>query len=130
MKLNRSEFIKYRENIKVKQPEETVILVGLGSCGIAAGAGKTFEAFQDEISSKNLSGITVKQTGCMGLCETEPTVEVRVPGMPDIIYGKVTPEIARKIIEKHVIRKILVNNLIQDKPSSDIMKKGEIDNAV
>ncbi len=125
MKLDRSKFIKFKEDLKTKQAEETVILVGLGSCGVAAGARKTFEAFQEEISSKNLSGITVKQTGCMGLCETEPTVEVKVAGMPDIIYGKVTPEIARKIIEKHVIRKILVNNLIQDRPSSDIMKGGK-----
>ena len=125
MTLNREQFKEYKANLKNKKEEhETQILVGLGSCGIAAGSKKTFEAFEAEIAAKGLTSILIKQTGCMGLCETEPTVEVKTAGMPDIIYGAVTPEVAKKIVEKHIIEKTLVNNLIEERPSSDILKGG------
>ena len=124
-KLNREQFKELRTKVKNKNNDETEILVGLGSCGIAAGSKKTFDAFAEEIKAKGLTAVTIKQTGCMGLCETEPTVEVKVPGMPNIIYGMVTPELARKIVERHIMRKTLVdNNLIQDRPSSDILEGG------
>jgi NADP-reducing hydrogenase subunit HndB len=123
-KLNREQFNEVKTKLKNSKNNETEILVGLGSCGIAAGSKKTFDAFVEEINAKGLTSILVKRTGCMGLCETEPTVEVKVPGMPAIIYGMVTPEIARKIIENHIIRKTIVDNLIQDRPSSDILEGG------
>ena len=124
-KLNRTKFRDLREELRTSKQESTEIIVGLGSCGIAAGAGKTFDAFQKEIKAKNLTGTVLRRTGCMGLCATEPTVEIKVPGMADIIYGGVTPEIAREIVERHVMRKRLIGNLIQDKPSRDILKEGE-----
>ena len=123
-KLNREQFKEFKTKLKNNKNNEAQILVGLGSCGIAAGSKKTFDAFIEEVKTKGLTSVTVKQTGCMGLCETEPTVEVKVPGMPDIIYGMVTPEVACKIIEKHIMEKTLVNNLIQDRPSSDILEGG------
>jgi len=123
-KLNREQFKELKTKLKNAASNETEILVGLGSCGIAAGSKKTFDAFVEEVSAKGLTSVLVKRTGCMGLCETEPTVEVKVTGMPDIIYGAVTPEIAKKIVECHVMRKTIVDNLIQDRPSSDILKGG------
>ena len=124
-KLSRTQFKNLRDDLRLSKEKTTEIIVGLGSCGIAAGAGKTYDAFQKEIKAKNLTGTVLRRTGCMGLCSTEPTVEIRVPGMADIIYGGVTPEIAREIVERHVMRKRLIGNLIQDRPSMDILKEGE-----
>ena len=101
---------------------DIVVIIGMGTCGIAAGAKESLNAFIDEIEKKKLAHVTVKQTGCMGLCYVEPTVEVKVPGMPDTIYGKVDADTARKIVDDHIINKKLVNNHIFDKPSADIVK--------
>ena len=98
------------------------IIIGMGTCGIAAGAKQVLEAFIDEIAAKKIENVTVKQTGCMGLCYVEPTVEVKVPGMPDTIYGKVDADVARKILKDHVVGKKLVSDHIFDRPSSDILK--------
>ncbi len=98
------------------------IIIGMGTCGIAAGAKQVLEAFIDEIAAKKIENVTVKQTGCMGLCYVEPTVEVKVPGMPDTIYGKVDADVARKILKDHVVGKKLVSDHIFDRPSTDILK--------
>ena len=98
------------------------IIIGMGTCGIAAGAKQVLEAFIEEISAKKIENVTVKQTGCMGLCYVEPTVEVKVPGMPDTIYGKVDAEVAKKILKDHVVGKKLVSDHIFDRPSTDILK--------
>ena len=98
------------------------IIIGMGTCGIAAGAKQVLEAFIDEIAAKKIENVTVTQTGCMGLCYVEPTVEVKVPGMPDTIYGKVDAEVAKKILKDHVLAKKLVSDHIFDRPSTDILK--------
>lgn len=98
------------------------IIIGMGTCGIAAGAKQVLEAFIDEIAAKKIENVTVKQTGCMGLCYVEPTVEVKVPGMPDTIYGKVDADVARKILKDHVVGKKLISDHIFDRPSTDILK--------
>ncbi len=117
----REEKKKAIEKRDVSENNITVI-IGMGTCGIAAGAKDSLDAFLDEIDKKNLDHITVRQTGCMGLCYVEPTVEIRAAGMPDTIYGKVDAETARKIVDEHIINKKLVNNHIYDKPSTDIIK--------
>lgn len=99
------------------------IIVAMGTCGIAAGAKETFNAFADELAKEHLDNIVIRQTGCMGLCHSEPTVEVVAPGMPRVIYGKVDPDTARKIVQQHIGRKLLVNDHILDKPSGDIIQK-------
>jgi len=104
------------------------IFVGMGTCGIAAGASKTFDAFKDEIKVNNLQNITVKPTGCMGLCYIEPTITVKAPGKKDINYGDVNSETARKIVNEHIINGKLVNDHIVDNPAADIISK-EPDNS-
>ena len=94
----------------------------MGTCGIAAGAKTTLSAFTDELNKRDLGNVVVKQTGCMGSCDVEPTVEVIMPGMPRVIYGNVDAEVARKIVTKHIIHKSLINDHIQDKPSVDIIE--------
>lgn len=78
------------------------IVVAMGTCGIAAGARETMKAILDTIEKGNLTGITVTQTGCIGLCEREPIVMVTVGEEPKVTYGKVTPEVARRILKEHV----------------------------
>ncbi|OQY35665.1 MAG: NAD(P)-dependent iron-only hydrogenase iron-sulfur protein [Spirochaetaceae bacterium 4572_59] len=102
--------------------KEIHIIVGMGTCGIAAGAKDALDSFLETIEKNNLNNIVVKQTGCMGLCYAEPTVDVKVPGMPDTIYGHVDAAVAKEIVESHVMKKNLVDNHIVDKPAGDIIK--------
>ena len=114
-----------RQQMSKRAPEagSAVVIVGMGTCGIAAGAKKAFDAFVDEIDSRNLQNVVMKQTGCMGLCHSEPTARVVVNGMPEIIYGNVTPEVARLIVKKHIIKGELVSDHIFDKPAMDIIQE-------
>jgi len=74
------------------------VVVGMGTCGIAAGARETLLAILDEIGKRNLTNVAVTQTGCGGLCEQEPLVEVVLPGQPKVTYGHVDPNRARQIV--------------------------------
>ena len=78
-------------------------MVGMGTCGIAAGARDVVNAVLDELNVRNISDVAVTQTGCVGLCEYEPLVEVFVPGLPKTTYVRVTPEKARQIVSRHVL---------------------------
>jgi NADP-reducing hydrogenase subunit HndB len=100
---------------------DIVITVGMATCGIAAGAKETLDTFIKELEEQGIENVTVKQTGCMGLCHSEPTVEVAMPGMPDILYGNVDEETAKRIVRKHIMNRILVNDHVFDKPAADIV---------
>ena len=78
------------------------VVVGLGSCGIAAGGLKVYEAFEKKLGEMG-SGTLLDETGCMGMCYKEVLTEVIDPDGKSYIYGQVTPEKAEKIIESHVI---------------------------
>jgi NADP-reducing hydrogenase subunit HndB len=67
--------------------------------------------------------VIVRQTGCMGLCYVEPTVEVVMPGMPTVIYGNVDAAVAGEIVAKHLVERQLLDNHIYDRPAADIVKK-------
>ena len=102
--------------------KDVQVIVGMGTCGIAAGAKDTFTALVDTLSEKGLTNVLIRQTGCMGLCHSEPTVEVVAPDMPTVIYGKVDAATARTIVEQHIVGKQLVGDHIIDKPSTDILR--------
>lgn len=88
------------------------VVVGMGTCGIAAGARETMKTILDVIEQENLSGIIVTQTGCIGLCEWEPIVEVSVGGSPKVTYGKVTVEKAKQIMKQHVMEGLAVSEFM------------------
>ena len=100
----------------------TEVIVGMGTCGIAAGAKETFSAMIAEIERLRLDNVVVKQTGCMGRCSNEPTVEVVVPGMPAAVYGNVDAEVGRQIVNTHIVKGELFGEHLFDKPAADIMK--------
>ena len=102
--------------------KDAQIIVGMGTCGIAAGAKETFNAIIDQLDAKGVSNVLVRQTGCMGLCHSEPTVEVIVPDMPVVIYGNVNAEIGKQIVNDHICDKRLIDNHICDKPAVDIIR--------
>ena len=102
--------------------KDVQVIVGMGTCGIAAGAKDTYAALVDTLSEKGMTTVLVRQTGCMGLCHSEPTVEVVVPGMPTVIYGHVDAATAKDIVEKHIVGHGLIEGKILDKPSIDIVK--------
>jgi len=101
--------------------KEIQIVIGMGTCGIAAGAKQTLEAFNTGIKENKLTNCRIKQTGCMGLCHSEPTVEIMVPGMPPVIYGMVDPEVTKSIIKKHIVGKELLGEYILERPAVDIL---------
>ncbi len=103
--------------------KDVKIIIGMGTCGIAAGAKETFDSFVDELGKKDTDAAIIKQTGCMGLCYSEPTVEVQVPGMPSVVYGGVDAATAKKIVNEHIVEHKLVDDHIYDKPSTDILKE-------
>ena len=78
------------------------VIVAMGTCGIAAGARDTMKSVLNFIEANNLSGVSVTQTGCIGMCEQEPIIEVVIGEAPKVIYGKVNPEVAEQIMKQHV----------------------------
>ena len=88
------------------------VTVAMGTCGIAAGARETMKAVLDTIEIDNLQGIIVTQTGCIGLCEWEPIVQVTIGDQPKVTYGKVTPERAKEILKEHVVGGQVVKSLV------------------
>ncbi len=127
-KLNREQLKKLRDEKKkfysFSQPSDKKIsiIVGMGTCGIAAGARQAMEALADEVAKRNIENVEIKQSGCTGYCAHEPTIEVIMPGMPDVIYGHVDDKIARKIVDRHLVNQRLVNECVLDKPAVDILK--------
>jgi len=99
--------------IKLRTQEaNTKIIVGMGTCGIAAGARETLMAILDELSKRNIQDVVVTQTGCVGLCEYEPLVNVVKPGQPKVTYMKVTPERARQIVASHIVNDQIINEWV------------------
>lgn len=90
--------------IRSESSDQTRVIVGMATCGIASGARPVLTALSDEIQSKNLSHIAVTQTGCIGLCQYEPIVEVLEPGKDKVTYIKMTPEKAVEVVNQHLIR--------------------------
>ncbi len=113
-----------KSDLKRREVEgkEIQVIVGMGTCGIAAGAKGTLDAFVNALDENKIADqVIVRQTGCMGLCHSEPTVEVIVPGMPSVIYGKVDGDFAKEIVKMHIIGKKLLDNHILDRPAADIV---------
>jgi (2Fe-2S) ferredoxin len=81
----------------------TEVVIAMGTCGIGAGAREVLSALLEELAQRDLSNVTVVQTGCKGLCDKEPLVEVRTPGRASITYGCVTPQIMRRIVAEQIV---------------------------
>lgn len=89
--------------LRSETASQTRVVVGMATCGIASGARPVLTALSDAVQQKNLTDIAVIQTGCIGLCQYEPIVEVFTPGKDKVTYIKMTPEKALEVLEQHLL---------------------------
>lgn len=95
-----------------ENPESAVqIKVGMGTCGIVSGAKETITFFSEALRKRNIPAV-VTQTGCMGYCHSEPTVEITLQGKEPVVYGNVDTTKADEIIESYIKKGQLVDGLI------------------
>lgn len=96
---------KAKQQINIRKDRENGIrvVVGMATCGIAAGARPVLQAFIDEVSKRSLSEVTVAQTGCIGVCRLEPVVEIYTPGQDKVTYIAMTAEKVARIVNEHLV---------------------------
>lgn len=93
-------------NVTMRKDDHAVrVVVGMATCGIAAGARPVMNAFVEEIAKRNLADVSVVQTGCIGMCRLEPIVEVISPDGEKVTYVKMTPDKARQVVAEHIVNK-------------------------
>lgn len=80
------------------------VIVGMATCGIASGARPVLTTLSEEVQKRGMTNVSVTQTGCIGLCQYEPIVEVLEPGKDKITYVKMNPEKAVEVLEQHLVR--------------------------
>ena len=86
-----------------KENDNIRVVVGMATCGIAAGARPVLLGFMEEIAKRGLNNVSVSQTGCIGVCRLEPIVEVFCPGKEKVTYVKVQPDMISKIVTDHLV---------------------------
>jgi len=97
-------------SLRSESADQTRVVVGMATCGIASGARPVLTALSDAVQTKGLTNISVIQTGCIGLCQYEPIVEVLEPGKEKVTYVKMNPEKALEVLEKHLIGGQVISN--------------------
>ena len=96
---------KMKANVSLRHTSEdsTRVVVGMATCGIAAGARPVLAEFVNEVSRRQLKDVMVTQTGCVGICRYEPVVEVFEPGKEKVTYIKMTAEKVQKVVSEHLV---------------------------
>lgn len=112
---------KFREEY-FKLPDVPKVIVGMGTCGIAAGAEKVMDAFKAEVANRNMN-VEIIHTSCLGLCHEEVNIEVLKPNFPRILYGNVTPQDVPRIIEDHILNGKVVRDLVVAQQEIDSCKE-------
>ena len=98
------EATKQRMTVREDTGDDAIrIVVGMATCGIAAGARPVLNAYVDEVAKRNLKGVTVSQTGCIGMCQYEPIVEVIQPDKEKETYVKMTADKVAKVVNDHIV---------------------------
>ena len=92
------------------------VIIGLGTCGIAAGGRKIMEAAMDEIAKRGLKDVSVETTGCIGMCQNEPLMDIVRPGEPRVTYGNLKPEDVPRIIADHLVNGNIVEEKVIGRP--------------
>ena len=88
------------------------VIIGLGTCGIAAGGRKIMEAAMEEIAKRGLKDVSVETTGCIGMCQKEPLLDIVRPGEDRVTYGPVKPTDVPRIIADHLVNGNIVEDLV------------------
>jgi NADP-reducing hydrogenase subunit HndB len=90
-------------NLRKDRSGGTRVVVGMATCGIAAGARPVLLSFLEEVKKRNLGDVTVTQTGCIGVCRLEPMVEVYRPGEEKVTYVKMDADKAKRVVTEHIV---------------------------
>jgi NADP-reducing hydrogenase subunit HndB len=98
-----------QEDLTTRLETSTTIIVGMGTCGIAAGARETMRAILEELNKRDIEA-NVRTVGCIGMCMREPLVDIEQAGKPRITYGNVTSDKVSRLIEEHLIK----GNVVQE----------------
>ncbi|HKZ44325.1 MAG TPA: (2Fe-2S) ferredoxin domain-containing protein [Anaerolineales bacterium] len=116
------ELKKYQHTVIKEKKRQTnlgviKISVGLGSCGIASGALETLKTIRQQLEVLEPGKFSINKTGCIGLCKHEPIVNVTVGRSPMVTYGQVNPEVARRIVQEHILGgKVVEEHVIESIP--------------
>ena len=97
------EKMQKRMDVRENNEDNIRVVVGMATCGIAAGARPVLAAFLEEVAKRELKNVTVTQTGCIGVCRLEPIAEVYVPGEEKVTYVKLKPEMVPRIVTEHLV---------------------------
>ncbi len=89
--------------LEARRSGETVIFIGMGTCGVAAGARETMQAVRDELARRGIEA-TIESVGCIGMCVKEPLVDIQQAGGPRITYCNVRPDMVPRLIEEHLVQ--------------------------
>ena len=97
------ESMQNKMNLRKDDSETIRVVVGMATCGIAAGARPVLSGFVEEINKRGLENVQVTQTGCIGVCRLEPIVEVYVPGQEKVTYVKMSPDKVPAVVSEHLV---------------------------
>ena len=97
------ESMQSKMNLRKEDADTIRVVVGMATCGIAAGARPVLNALVEEVNKRGLKNVQVTQTGCIGVCRLEPIVEVYVPGQEKVTYVKMTPDKVASIVSEHLV---------------------------
>ncbi len=97
------EKMQQQVSLREQSDDNIRVVVGMATCGIAAGARPVLTAFLEEVQKRNLKNVTVTQTGCIGVCRLEPIAEVYVPGEEKVTYVKLNEKMVPKIVADHLV---------------------------
>ena len=103
---------KVKSNMGIREDDtgNSRVVVGMATCGIAAGARPVLQAFTEEVAKRNLQNVTIAQTGCIGICQYEPVVEIMEPGKEKVTYVKMKPEMVPVVVEQHLVNHQVVTD--------------------
>ena len=97
---------------KARKNNDTQVIIGMGTCGIAAGAREVMTAVLEELAKRNLNNVSVLQTGCIGMCQKEPLMDIVRPGEDRVTYGPVDAADVHRIIADHLVNGNIVEDLV------------------
>lgn len=101
-----------KEQLASRQQNEVQVIVGMGTCGIAAGAREVLGELLKELQRRNMTNVSVIKTGCIGMCEREVLVDVARPGEDRVTYGRVTPRDVPRLVGEHLVNGRVVEDLV------------------
>ena len=100
-----------RKNQKIRADTRTKIVIGMGTCGVAAGAQETRDAIVEELQKRGMD-VDVATVGCIGMCSKEPLVDIQQAGMPRITYCNVHPDMVPRLIDEHLLEGSVVEEWV------------------